>query len=147
MRPRASVQLDYEKVMIYPKPTGAIRGITEGQVILHGPPQIFFDMKNLYPWSETWARIYSGTYNPANEDGKFIAPVYVAYWNPDPGADPLTTTIALSDWSDLVLEDGVYTIELLTQSPFFGGAPEMLAHLTFTSDRTVEVNGQVISSE
>ena len=133
--------------MVYPVATVDIKGITEGGSILHGTPELQFDLKNLYPWSETWARIYKGSFDQSNENGTFIQPVYVAYWNQDPGADPLSTTIILSDWSDLILEDGQYTIEVLTQTPFLNGAPEVVGKVTFLVDREVEINGQIYSSD
>ena len=146
--------IDRVTVNVFPEASASISGITAGEVISL-VPELTFQFYNLYPVSESWARIYSGTYDPTNENGTFITPVSVTLPRPgNPIADePQQVTLPLSNWGELIPTDGVYTIELLTQTPYDEDPltpaidPRVLTHVTFEVDRTIEVNGEVFSSE
>lgn len=149
-----AVLVDRQSVNIYPPASVEITGLKTGDVIVHSSPTVEFTFKNLYPVSETWARIYKGNYDPNNENGTFIVPVSVTYppaedlnWLTRSVPDPQTAKITLEDWSELIPDDGIYTIEVLTQTPFNGWTPVMLSHTTIEVDRTIEVQGQIFSSE
>ena len=52
--------------------------------------------------------------------------------------------LVINDYSDALGEDGLWTIELLTQTPF---GIDRLAYVTFNLDRTMKVRGALSTSE
>ena len=52
-------------------------------------------------------------------------------------------TVSESD----VTEDGTYTIEVLTVTPFDQRRPERVTYVSFDIDRTIKVNGSLATAE
>jgi hypothetical protein len=57
---------------------------------------------------------------------------------------PQSRVLAIADWDDVFDEDGEWTLEILTLTPF---GIDRLASVSFDLDRTIKVNGSVTSVE
>jgi hypothetical protein len=126
-------------IQIWPVADGSISGITEGQRMRMGTPPITLTINDLYPDSQTYAQVYKG---PAQlgQTGKVI-----------PGSSlvindtvPQNRVLTLKDYGEIFTEDGTWTIELLTATPF---GIDRLDHVTFDVNLTLRVNGMVTTAE
>ena len=115
-------------------------------------PAITMVVNDLYPTSKTYINLYKGTKNDDPNAAQQIAPSItardyqpVAFNTITPQS--ATQTINPDQWDSDGLPDGVYTVEILTETPFNQGKPERLAYATFTLNRTVQVVGSLNVSE
>jgi len=129
-------------VTIWPVAEGRIEGIEEGKTYLALPPVGSVIVRDLYPKSVTYAQIYKGK----QAIGTVGSPMPSTVLSYDTHT-PQNAQLALNDLESMVTEDGEYTIEVLTVTPFNNGAPELLAHVTFELDRTIETNGGITTME
>lgn len=136
------VPLASQTIRIFPVGTGEIHGVTEGQVFLHRLPNLEFRLRDMYPRSLTYAQLYEG---PADlgATGVPIA-VTVREYNT---IIPQSENIRVEDWGDYISQDGIYTIELVTITPFNDQQPERLDYVTFEVKRTVRVDATLIGSD
>ena len=133
-------QLDSDFVQIWPVSDATVAGIEAGDVITETLPDVTVTINDLYPDSYTYVQIYSGP-QVLGTDGIII-----------PGASYLLDRstprnrkkLRVRNWEALVPEDGEWTIEVITITPF--GA-DRLSYVTFTTDRTIEFRGSVTSLE
>ncbi|MEK7951770.1 hypothetical protein [Luteolibacter soli] len=121
-------QLDSALVQIWPVADATITGISQGQIISASVPQLTFQLNDLYPSSTTWAHIYKG----APQTGLLGTTI--------PGSSvvindsvPANRTIVVTDYSAFLPTDGLYTLELLTKTPF---GTDRLARVSFIFQRT-----------
>lgn len=145
-----SRQLAVAEVLIWPVASATITGITEGERYLGFPQSGVMTLVNLYPRSTTYAQIYKGR-QTLGTTGTIIPNTITSYGaGSEAPLQPQSTTvstISLDTVSDVLKEDGVYTIEILTVTPFNNGAPERLAYVTFDLDRTITVTGTLTTLE
>ena len=134
-----STQLASQFVQIWPVTDGSITGITAGQTIRTAMPQVTFTLNDLYPSSRSYAQVYKGS------------PVLGTTGTLVPGSNlvisdtiPSSRVLLASNYDSIFDSDGVWTMELLTVTPF---GTDRLAYVTFTLDRTIEVNGTVTTDE
>jgi len=134
-----STQLASQFVQIWPVTDGTITGITAGQVIRTTMPQTTLTLNDLYPNSRSYAQIYKG------------AQVLGTVGTVVPGSNlvindtvPSNRVLLLNNYDSVFYEDGVWTMELLTVTPF---GTDRLAYVTFTLDRTIEANGNFTTVE
>ena len=134
-----STQLASQFIQIWPVTDGTITGITAGQTIRTAMPQITFTLNDLYPNSRSYAQVYKGT------------PVLGTTGTMVPGSNlvisdtiPSSRVLLVNDYDSIFDDDGVWTMELLTVTPF---GTDRLAYLSFTLDRTLEVNGTFTTIE
>jgi hypothetical protein len=141
------------KLEIWPVATAQIAEITEGLVFTDRIPSIPLTWKHLYPDSRTYAQIYAG---PAvlGTTGTIIAGTerrYGLHYNPDqveePTNVPQDVSISIQDLSNYAAADGIYTLEVITETPFFSRQPERLLSVTFEVDRVISSRGQLSSTE
>ena len=125
-------------VQIWPVAVASIAGIQEGKRYYKAPTDGRFSVRDVYPKSVTYAQVYMGP----QQTGKVGIPLpsTVVSYNTH---EPQTVVLTLTDLEHLVDFDGIYTVEVLTITPFNGGAPELLAHVSFDLKRTISVNGSV----
>ncbi|BDS04966.1 hypothetical protein NT6N_00060 [Oceaniferula spumae] len=115
-------------------------------------PSITMVVNDLYPTSKTYLNLYKGPKNDNPSDAQQISQNIIAQ-DYQPVAfntitpQSATQTIDPDQWNSDDLTDGVYTVEILTVTPFNLGKPERLAHATFTLNRTIEVKGSLNVSE
>jgi hypothetical protein len=114
-------------VQIWPVADASISGIAQGQIIGASVPQISFQLNDLYPSSTTWGQVYKGG-PQAGIIGTTIPGSSVVI----NGSVPANHTIVGADYGSILDSDGIWTMELLTQTPF---GTDRLAYVTFTVRR------------
>jgi len=131
-----------QKIQIWPVADGKITGITPRQRIRYQLPQVTFTMNDLYPNSTTYAQVYKGeVVNDHVVRGTQIAgPV------PPIGTSPRDAVEVINgeSYAQALDSDGVWTMELLTVTPFI---TDRLDYVTFEIDRTMKVNGNFVTIE
>lgn len=132
-------QLASKFIQIWPLSDISITGITSGEVVKAKAPTINVHLNDLYPDSYTYAQVYEG------------APVLGTMGTKVPGASitvdntvPQSEKIMLKDWDEVLTTDGLWTLEIITVTPF---GTDRLGYLSFTVDRSIKVNGTVTSLE
>ena len=129
-------------VQIWPVAEGKIENIIEGKTYNAAPRDGNIIVKDVYPKSITYAQIYKGK----QVTGTIGTPLPNAVVSHN-AAVPQQVPLVFSDLDSLVTDDGEYTIEVLTITPFNGGAPEIIDHVTFDLDRIIEVNASTATME
>lgn len=129
-------QLASQFIQIWPVASGSISGITNHQQVRYTLPPMTFTVNDVYPGSSVIVQAYKGA--PAlNTEGTAI---------PGGGKNYSSETVpvnhleSVSDYGSVFDEDGQWTVELLTETPF---GLERLDYITFMLDRTLEMNGAV----
>ena len=142
-------QIASGSIQIWPRAQGKITGLVQGDRITRSMPDVNIYLYDLYPNSTTYATIYKGE---ANLDGNVI-PVYTSFkLGPYNRAEPIGTAsspaeIPVTNWDKYITDDGTYTLELSTITPFNGGQPERILAVTFDVDRKIEFVGSTTTSE
>lgn len=139
-------------LQVWPVASAEVENISAGQVFIDKIPSVVFHYKNTYPDSRTYVQIYPG---PATlgTSGTVVTGSerrFGAHYNPElaDSADvPQTVAITVDALSNYTSTDGIYTVEVLTETPFFGRTPERLAVLTFEVDRVISSRGKLSTSE
>lgn len=127
-------------VQVWPMATGTISGIKDGDRIRSKAPEVTLAMQDLYPANSTYLQIYKGGKAPGTKGEKLTASNRT--WDEDVSLDDTRT---FSGYDAAFKEDGTYTMELLTDTPFKEG--ELLHSVTFIVDRALEVRAQLGSLE
>ena len=136
------LQIASGRIQVWPIADVEILGMDENQKITRSLPNITVNLKDLYPDSTTSVQIYKGT--PAlGQDGDQIQGAKVSFNS----IVPQDAQILVRNWDRYAEDDGVYTIEVITLTPFDGRTPERLAWLTFEVDRTISMKGSATTSE
>lgn len=128
-----------ETIQVWPVADGTLNGITGGQNVRYEMPQLTLTMNDLYPFSTTYAQAYPGD-PQLGVEGKIL-----------PGSAlvldesvPQDRVLIVDDYGEALGADGVWTIELLTKTPF---GIDRLGYVTFNLDRTMKVNGTFTTIE
>lgn len=132
-------QLASNFVQIWPVADGALAGITNNQQIRFALPLVTVTLNDLYPSSHTYAQVYKG----APQLGRVGSIV--------PGSSllvndtvPVSRVLTLSNYEGVFDEDGQWTMELVTETPF---GIDRLHYVTFHLDRTIQMNSTVTTVE
>jgi len=115
--------LDSQFVQIWPVADGSINGISQGQILGTGVPVLTFQVNDLYPDSFTWAQVYQG--GPQDGVTGAMVPGSGITLNDSVPADRIVT---LQNYGALFTSDGLWTMELLTRTPF---GTDRLARVSF----------------
>jgi hypothetical protein len=134
-----SSQLASQYVQIWPVADGSITGITSGALIKTAMPSITLTMNDLYPDSQVFAKVYQGP-SSLTAQGAIVPGSALIINEPVPQNRVLT----LNDWDSVLTDDGQWTLDLMTTTPF---GTERLATVSFTLDRIIKVNGSVTTVE
>lgn len=132
-------QLAGDTIQIWPVADGRIDGLTAGQLVRYKVPQLTFTLNDLYPFSTTYAQAYPGNAQ-LGVTGKILPGSALAIDEPV----PQSRVLVINDYAEALGADGVWTIELLTRTPF---GIDRLAYVTFNLDRTMKVNTGVTTME
>ncbi len=132
-------QLASQFVQIWPVADGTITGITSGQLIKGSLPDISLTLNDLYPDSRTYAQVYKG--NPQLGKTGDIVPGSALIVQ---DTVPQSRTLSITNYDSVLTEDGRWTMEVLTSTPF---GTDRLAYISFDLDRTIKVNGSVSTIE
>ncbi len=141
------------KVEIWPVAFASVSNITAGQVFIDRIPSLVVSLNHLYPDSLTYIQIYQGK-QVLGTAGTLVNGTKLSFgrhYNPDQGEEPTnvpqTVSISIEDLSNYASNDGLYTLEVITHTPFFGRAAERLFHITFEVDRVITSRGQISTLE
>ncbi len=141
------------KIEVWPVAEAAIENIAENQVFIDRIPTVFLHYKDLYPDSRTYAQIYRGhaVLGTAGTQIAVSERKLGRHYNPDEAAEPATVpqtiSVAVEGLSNYTPVDGIYTVEIYTETPFFNRAAERLAVVTFEVDRVISSRGKLSTSE
>ncbi|QQL44525.1 hypothetical protein [Sulfuriroseicoccus oceanibius] len=138
----ASAILDSETIKVWPVAEGKIIGVEEDQKVLRNIPEVRYQVTDVYPDSLIYLHVYEGE-EALGTVGKVIA----ASVRDIQADEPQELDVIAENWEQYLGDDGVYTMELLSKTPFNNGEPERLDVVTFTVDREIVVNANVGSSE
>ncbi len=134
--------LDEEMILVWPVSEAAITGIEPGYEIRDSLPKLLVYYQDLYPLSLTYVQIYAG--GEALGTVGTVLPGSLRWHNT---TVPQSEVISIENWEDYIPNEGVYTMEVLSVTPFHSWQPERLAHVSFTVNRKLRINGQLITSE
>jgi hypothetical protein len=122
-------------VQVWPVASGLIAGVTEGQRIRFNAPPLTVTLKDLYPDSYTWVQVYPGAPKLNSQGVALQGSQLVLDQDKSQGG-----LLSVSNYDNAFPEDGTYTIELLTQTPF---GIDRLHYVTVTVDRTLQIRAQM----
>jgi hypothetical protein len=140
------------KIEVWPVATATVENVSANQVFIDKIPLVVFHYKDLYPDSRTYVQIYKG---PAvlGTVGTIVQTTerkMGTYYNPgagEPATVPQTLSVGVDGLSNYTPKDGIYTVEILTQTPFFNRATERLLVVTFEVDRVISSRGKLSTAE
>jgi hypothetical protein len=126
-------------IQIWPVADGAIAGISPNQLIRYSLPKLTLTVNDLYPNSTTYAQVYKGGAQ-LGVTGK-IVPGSALVIN---DSVPQSRVLLVDKYDSVFDEDGRWTMELLTVTPF---GTDRLAYVSFDLDRTIKMNGNFTTIE
>ncbi len=132
-------QIASRYIQIWPVADATISGIAENEVVRFKAPPLTVVLNDLYPSSNTYTQIYQGEARLGVEGIRVPDASVVANYTA-----PVNAALSIKDYDGLLDEDGVWTIEVLTETPF---GLDRLAHVSFTVDRTMEIHGNFTTME
>jgi hypothetical protein len=138
--PIAPNELASQYVQIWPMSDGSISGIGSNQIVRFAMPKVTFVYNDTYPGSQTFAQIYKGEMRD-NVDGLIVPGSHKNNTNTIPES---YTELTGGEFDRIFEGDGRWTMEVLTITPF---DTIRLAYVSFTLDRTIEVNASVTTIE
>jgi hypothetical protein len=125
-------------IQIWPVSDGSISGLADNQVVRYSAPQVTLTMNGLYPSSTTYAQVYKGAPQLGVEGT--ILPGSSLIIN---DSVPNNRVLILKGYEEAFTEDGVWTMELLTKTPF---GTDRLDYVSFTLDRTMKIKNTSINT-
>ena len=129
-------------IQIWPVGTAEIQNIDPTKRYAAIPENVQAVLTDLYPDSVTYAQIYKG----APELGKTGHKIPSSVFSINTFA-PQNTIVPLQDLKDGITDDGLYTIEILTVTPFNHRQPERVSYTTLDIKRTIEVRSSIATME
>lgn len=126
-----------QQLIVWPVTEATVTGVIEGETIKDFLPNLRIELKDLYPKSTTYVQMYRGA--PALGT---LGDVILSTLRVHDTVVPQNEIITLTNWDNFLVDDGVYTLEVITETPFDGGAPERLAYVSFNVKRNIMVRGQ-----
>lgn len=111
-------------IQIWPVADGSMTGITPGQSMGPAFPEVTLRLNDLYPSSTTYAQVYMGGPRPG-VTGTIVPGAQITLND----SVPANRVLTLSNYGSVFDSDGLWTMELLTQTPF---GIDRLAHVSFT---------------
>ena len=129
-----AAQLASQRIEIWPVANGTMAGIAANQLIRYKMPVTTAVGYDLYPGSTTYVQAYKGAAQ-LGKVGVILGTAWVNTYNEAKNKD-----FNFSDYDVYFPDDGQWTMELLTKTPF---GIDRLAHVTFNLDRTIQMNGSV----
>ena len=136
------LQIASGRVQVWPIADVLISGMVPGQKVTRSLPNITVSLTDVYPDSTTTVQIYKGS-QALGTEGEQIEGSRISFNS----IVPQDAQILVRNWDKYAVDDGIYTLEVITVTPIDNRAPERLAWLTFEVDRTITVNGSSTTSE
>lgn len=129
-------------IQIWPVADCEIQNLEDGKTYRGAPPNVTVALRDLYPNSETKTQIYKGQKNPGTVG--VVLPNSVISYNTHL---PQNANLVLGDLEAALGEDGWYTLEVLTKTPFNDGASEIIGTASFNLQRTIKLNSMMGTME
>jgi hypothetical protein len=135
-------QLAAATIQVWPVADATITGIENGKIYKDVPTTGTVTLRDLYPRSTTYAQVYAGA-AALGVKGTTLPSTPVAFDT----FSPQNAMLTMADLGDAMkdstgnIPDGVYTLEIVTITPFNNGAAERLTYVTFTIARTIKISG------
>ncbi len=133
-------QLSSQTVQIWPVADGTISGITDGETIEFSTPTLTLAINDIYPDARVYAQIYKGE----KRDDGFVGAVVPGSAVAVNEAVPQNRLLTVDAWDSVITENGTWTMELLTFTPF---GTDRLDWVTFNVDRTITVRASKTDAE
>ena len=132
-------QLASQYIQIWPVADGSITGLVQDQVLRTTVPQVTLTLNDLYPYSTTYTQVYKG--NPQLGITGAIVPGSALVVNE---TVPQNRVLLVSGYEAVFNENGRWTMELLTVTPF---GIDRLAYVSFDLDITMKVRATSVTVE
>jgi hypothetical protein len=129
-------------IQIWPVSGAQFKGIEAGKIYQDAPPSARVELTDLYPDSVTYAQIYPGPPQLGTNGTKLPSSVFSSNT-----FAPQNAVVPLADIAEGLSEDGTYTIEILTITPFNHRQPERIAHLSFQLKRSISIRAMSATME
>lgn len=126
-------------IQIWPIADATITGISQNALYKAKLPTVNIELNDLYPDTRVYAQVYPGE-PQLGVEGTIVEGSALIINH----AVPQDRTLTLTEWDDPFLQDGRWTLEVITITPF---GKERLGHVTFELDRTIQMNGSVTTVE
>lgn len=136
------LQIASARIQVWPIADVEILGMDQNQKITRSLPNLTINLQDMYPDSTTSVQIYKGTQSLGTQ-GAQVEGSRVSFNS----IVPQDATLLVRNWDRYAPDDGTYTIEVITLTPFDNRAPERLAWITFSVDRTITMKGSTTTSE
>jgi hypothetical protein len=138
----SDAQIASKTVKIWPVGAAEIQGLVEGKIYPAAPESLRVSYTNAYPASDSYVQIYKGE-PQLNKSGTIIA----SSMFPLNSFEPQSSFRPIAEYAESVIEDGTYTMEVMTVTPFNDRKPERLTYATFQIKRSMEIRGSVSTME
>lgn len=135
-----SSQLASQTVQIWPVAHGTISGISDGETIEFSTPTLTLAINDIYPDARVYAQVYKGEKRDDGHVGTVVPGSAVAVNE----SVPQNRLLTVNDWDSVLAENGTWTMELLTFTPF---GIDRLDYVTFKVDRTISVRTSSTTAE
>lgn len=119
-----SITLSTRSIQVWPVAGGTISGLAPGQTIGPVLPEITIELNDLYPSSTTFAQVYPGS-PQSGVTGTVLPGSRITLDD----SVPANGTLVLNNYGSAFDSDGLWTLEILTQTPF---GTDRITHVTFT---------------
>lgn len=129
----AETQIASNCIQVWPVARGTLTGMTQGQLIRLTLPVITVTLSDLYPNSTTFVQVYHS--DPALGVTGSVVPGSALVVN---DAVPQSRVLTLEGYDALFDNDGRWTMEILTVTPF---GTDRLAYVSFDIEKVINVNG------
>lgn len=140
--------LSSQYIQIWPVADGSISGISNGEQLRFLLPQVTLTLNDLYPFSTTYAQVYKGMPQLGMSGTQVNGSQRIVN---EPAPIDKTLVIDPEDLAEALTSDGVWTLELVTVTPFgverMRDAAGNVAAVWFEVDRTMKMNGTFTTIE
>ena len=133
----ASLVLDKAEVQIWPLATATFNGIEETRYT--EVPDFDVQLTKVYPSSESYLQIYPGPAVAGTTGEKITDSILLHH-----STESRDGTLSFRNFGRHLMEAGVYTIEVVTKTPF---GEDVLKSLTFEFDNNILVRGKINTIE
>ncbi len=125
----APLLISSRSIQIWPVAGGSISGIAPGQTIGPGLPEIMIELHDLYPSSTTFAQVYQGS-PQSGVTGNVLPGSRITLDD----SVPADRTLVLGNYGSVFDSNGLWTLEILTQTPF---GTDRIAQVSFSVEGLV----------
>lgn len=125
----APMLISSRAIQVWPVAGGTISGLAPGQTIGPVLPEITIELNDLYPNSTTFAQVYQGS-PQSGVTGTVLPGSRITLDD----SVPANRTLVLNNYGSAFDSDGLWTLEILTQTPF---GTDRITHVTFSVEGLV----------